>query len=73
MRSLTDLRAACAQTALTIQLNLQHGRSFNPEKHFRVTPDEFLFLLTNPGLTRTSNVGWHEFLNIPLWVGGQQT
>lgn len=70
-RSIEQLTLECAQTALRIQTGLQKDRSLNMAKHFVVSREEFIRLLVEQqanGITRTANVGWHQFNGVPLWV-----
>lgn len=67
VRTEKELFAALAYTAAGIQLKLQKDRTYNQDKHFLLTMEEFVehFEL----MTTTTNVGWYLLLGVPVWIG----
>lgn len=67
IRTEKELFAALAYTAAGIQLKLQKDRTYNQDKHFLLTQEEFVehFEL----MATTTNVGWYLLLGVPVWIG----
>lgn len=67
MRSEEEMFKALAKTGARLQLAHQKDRHYNPDKHFLLTEDEFVEHFELMGTT--TNVGWHTFFGVPVWIG----
>lgn len=67
MRPFEQFKKDAAQAGLASHLSHQQtmGREYKPDKHFKITPAEFIAYHDKMTIIAT---GWYVFNNVPVWV-----